>query len=69
MTGRGIVHPDCMLRSQFHWNSTWSPRNARASVASASGSPPRRSAGNATTTPITTVTATATTMAGNIAHS
>jgi hypothetical protein len=62
--GRGIGHPDCVLRSQFHWNSTLSPRKANARVARASGSPPRRRAGSATIVLNSTVTATATTMAG-----
>ena len=69
MTGRGMLHPDCMLRSQFHWKSTWSPRNARARVASASGKPPNRSAGSATTLLSATVAATATMIAGRNAHS
>ena len=69
MTGRGIAQPDCMLRNQFHWNRTWSPRNASASVASASGKPPNRSAGSATTTPSNTVTPTPTRIAGRKLHS
>ncbi len=64
-TGRGMVQPDVLLSSQFHWKSTLSPMRARAKVARARGRPPSRSAGNATRRPISPVTISATSMAAN----
>ena len=60
--GRGSA-TTCVLRSQFHWNSTPSPRNASAKVASASGATePER--GNAMIVLSGTVAATPTTSRG-----
>lgn len=50
-TGRGTDHPESPLRSHRNWNSTWSARNASASVARARDRPPSRSAGSATSAP------------------
>ena len=48
---RGIFQPSCWLRRESQAKSTRSQTNASASVASASGMPPRRSAGSVTRAP------------------
>ena len=62
--GRCTTQPAVPWRSQFHWNSTLSPRKARARVARARGRPPRRRAGRAMMMPMTTETATPSRRAG-----
>ncbi len=55
--GRGMLTPESPFPDQGNWKPTLSARSPKASVANANASPPRRSAGIATTTPTTAATA------------